>query len=120
MAQQHSAHGQNGHGSHGHDSHHEESHGSLKSYIIGFLLSIVLTIIPIVVVMNDLMERTGTMLVLLVTAVLQFLVQLVFFMHLKEENKPRFNLMALILGLLIVLVIVVGSIWIMTYNKVAV
>ncbi|KIL36619.1 heme transporter CcmD [Cohnella kolymensis] len=100
-----------------HDSH--ESHGSLKSYVIGFVLSLVLTIIPLVVVLNDMVEGTAAMVVLLVTAVLQFVVQLIFFMHLREEQKPRWNLMALILGIFILLTIVIGSIWIMTYNTVA-
>ncbi|XID91187.1 cytochrome o ubiquinol oxidase subunit IV [Paenibacillaceae bacterium WGS1546] len=109
---------QGAHGAHdAHESH--EAHGSLKSYVTGFALSLILTIIPIVVVMNGLLERTATMIVLLGTAVLQFVVQLVYFMHLKEEGKPRYNLMVLILGLVIVLTIVAGSIWIMTYNKVA-
>ncbi|PYI57240.1 cytochrome o ubiquinol oxidase subunit IV [Paenibacillus flagellatus] len=118
MAQHHSAHS-NGHdGSHGASGggHH---HGSLKSYVTGFLLSIVLTIIPLVVILNDVLEGTAAMVVLLGTAVLQFVVQLVYFMHLREEEKPRYNLMALILGLIILLTIVIGSIWIMTYNTVA-
>ncbi|MDF2718742.1 MAG: cyoD, partial [Paenibacillus sp.] len=85
----------------------------------GFLLSIVLTIIPLVVVLNHWVEGTGAMVIMLGTAVLQFVVQLVFFMHLREEKKPRWNLMALLLGLFILLTIVIGSIWIMTYNKVA-
>jgi cytochrome o ubiquinol oxidase operon protein cyoD len=110
---QHSAHSPQG----THDSH--ETHGSLKSYVIGFVMSLVLTAIPLVVVLNDMLEGKAGMILLLGTAVLQFLVQLVYFMHLKEEGKPRYNLMALILGLFIVLVIVAGSIWIMTYNKVA-
>ena len=38
-----------------HDNH--ESHGSLKSYIIGFALSIILTIIPLVAVMNHMLEE---------------------------------------------------------------
>jgi cytochrome o ubiquinol oxidase subunit IV len=100
-----------------HDNH--ESHGSLKSYVIGFVLSLVLTIIPLVVVLNDMVEGTAAMVVLLVTAVLQFVVQLIFFMHLREEQKPRWNLMALLLGIFILLTIVIGSIWIMTYNTVA-
>ncbi|MFC4101057.1 cytochrome o ubiquinol oxidase subunit IV [Paenibacillus xanthanilyticus] len=104
-------------GAHGHDAH--GGHGSLKSYVIGFVLSIILTIIPLVLVLNDYVEGTAANVVLLVTAVLQFLVQLLFFMHLREENKPRYNLMSLLLGLLIVLTIVLGSIWIMTYNTVA-
>lgn len=99
--------------------HQEHSHGSVKSYTIGFLLSIVLTIIPLVVVMNGMLEKTGTIVLILVAAILQFAVQLVFFMHLKEGENARWNMMALILGLIILLTIVAGSIWIMTYNTVA-
>lgn len=102
---------------HQHEDH--ESHGSLKSYVIGFLLSLVLTAIPLIVVLNDLMEGTSAKALLLGSAVLQFVVQLFYFMHLKEERKPRYNLMVLLLGIAIVLTIVAGSIWIMTYNKVA-
>ncbi|TMV45784.1 cytochrome o ubiquinol oxidase subunit IV [Paenibacillus mesophilus] len=118
---QHSVHSGGANGGHGggaHDSQHE-AHGSFKSYLTGFLLSIVLTIIPLVVVLNHWVEGTGAMVIMLGTAVLQFVVQLVFFMHLREEKKPRWNLMALILGLIILLTIVIGSIWIMTYNQVA-
>lgn len=100
-----------------HEEH--ESHGTLKSYVIGFLLSLVLTAIPLIVVLNDLMEGASAKVLLLGSAVLQFVVQLFYFMHLKEEKKPRYNLMVLLLGIAIVLTIVAGSIWIMTYNKVA-
>lgn len=94
------------------------SHGSLKSYVIGFVLSVVLTIIPLVVVMNGMLERMGTIVLILAAAVLQFAVQLVFFMHLKEGENSRWNMMALLLGGIILLTIVAGSIWIMTYNQV--
>lgn len=105
-----------------HDGHgdHGESHGSLKSYVIGFILSIVLTIIPLVVVMNEMFDKKTNTVIILIAAVLQFAVQLLFFMHLREEKKPRYNLTSLILGLVILLTIVAGSIWIMTYNAVAV
>jgi cytochrome o ubiquinol oxidase operon protein cyoD len=110
---QHSAHGSN-------DSHEaHEGHGSLKSYVIGFLLSLILTAIPLFVVMNHMLEGNAATLLLIGTAVLQFVVQLFYFMHLKEENKPRYNLIVLIFGLFIVLTIVAGSMWIMMYNKVA-
>ncbi|MFE6078599.1 cytochrome o ubiquinol oxidase subunit IV [Paenibacillus sp. NPDC057886] len=102
-----------------HESHGHEQHGSLKSYVIGFILSIVLTIIPLVVVLNDMMGRTGTVAVVLVTAAFQFVVQLFFFMHIRETEKPRWNVMALIFGLLMMLTIVIGSIWIMLNNAVA-
>jgi cytochrome o ubiquinol oxidase operon protein cyoD len=101
----------------GHD--HSESHGSLKSYVTGFAMSLVLTVIPLLVVMNDWLEGMAAVAVLLGSAVLQFVVQLVYFMHLREEKKPRYNLMALLLGIAVLVMIVGGSVWIMTYNHVA-
>jgi cytochrome o ubiquinol oxidase operon protein cyoD len=100
-------------------SGHQASHGSMKSYLIGFIISIVLTIIPLVVVMNQLLSKSATIVLILAMAVLQFAVQLIFFMHLKEGENARWNVMALLLGLIILLTIVGGSIWIMTYNTVA-
>ncbi|KRF13325.1 cytochrome o ubiquinol oxidase subunit IV [Paenibacillus sp. Soil787] len=99
-----------------HENH--DAHGSLKSYIIGFALSIILTIIPLVAVMNHMLTKTGTLVLILFMAVLQFGVQLFFFMHVKEGENARWNIMALIFGLVILLTIVAGSIWIMTYNQV--
>lgn len=107
------------HNAHSGSHDHHPSHGSLKSYVIGFVLSIVLTIIPLVVVLNGLMSKTGTLVLILLMAVLQFAVQLVFFMHLKEGKDAKWNMMALLLGIIILLTIVAGSIWIMTYNAVA-
>lgn len=105
--------------SHQQHEQHEHSHGSLKSYVIGFVLSIVFTIIPLVAVLNDMFNRTTTIVVVLVTAVLQLLVQLLFFMHIREEEKPRYNLISLIFAICILVTIVIGSIWIMAYNVVA-
>lgn len=95
----------------------EGGHGSLKEYAIGFVLSIVLTIIPLLAILNGWMTGTAGIVVILVTAVLQFAVQLLFFMHLREEKGPRYNLMALIVGIIIVFTVVAGSIWIMANNK---
>lgn len=89
----------------------------MKEYVIGFILSIVLTIIPLVLVMNSILSKTATMITILVMAVLQFVVQLVFFMHIREGEKPRYNVQTLILGLVIVFTIVAGSLWIMLFNK---
>lgn len=101
-------------------SAHEEAHGSFKSYTLGFLLSLILTVIPIAIVLNGWLEGTANALALMVAAIAQFIVQLLFFMHLREEKKPRYNLITLLLGLVILLVIVAGSMWIMMYNMVAV
>lgn len=96
-----------------------EAHGSLKSYTLGFICSLVLTALPVAIVLGDLMEGTQKKVVLMLAGVLQLIVQLVFFMHLREERKPRYNLLSLLLGLVILVVIVAGSMWIMLYNTVA-
>jgi cytochrome o ubiquinol oxidase subunit IV len=101
---------------HGNHNSHVEEHGSLKSYTIGFVLSILLTIIPIVLVLNPLISRTATIVTIMVIAIAQFVIQLVYFMHIREGEKPRWNVQALILGLFIVFTIVLGSIWIMAFN----
>jgi len=115
----HTTHSTAAHSNGSHGEGHGGHNGSIKSYTIGFLLSIVLTIIPLVVVMNDMFNKTATTIIIIVMALLQFVVQLVFFMHIKDEEKPRYNLIALVFGLAIMVIIVGGSMWIMTYNAVA-
>jgi cytochrome o ubiquinol oxidase subunit IV len=94
-----------------------ENHGSIKAYIIGFVLSIVLTVIPLVLVLNHTLGKTGLIVSILLTAVLQFVVQLFFFMHIRDGQGPRYNVMALILGIIFVVTIVAGAIWIMSFNS---
>ncbi|NGQ96577.1 cytochrome o ubiquinol oxidase subunit IV [Brevibacillus sp. SYP-B805] len=96
---------------------HHETHGSTKSYTIGFLLSIVLTIIPLVLVLNHMLSRVPLIVAIIAMAILQFLVQLFFFMHIREGEKPRYNVMALILGAVITFTIVAGSVWVMSFNE---
>ncbi|WP_144933421.1 cytochrome o ubiquinol/quinol oxidase subunit IV [Paenibacillus sp. 32O-W] len=81
--------------------------------------SIILTIIPVAVAVYGWLEGMANTIVLMTAAVLQFVVQLIYFMHLREEKKPRYNLVTLILGLFILLLIVIGSMWIMMFNMVA-
>jgi cytochrome o ubiquinol oxidase operon protein cyoD len=59
---------------------------------------------------------------ILTLAVLQFIVQLFYFLHLGSETGPRWNLVVFLSTLGIVLILVVGSIWIMNhlnYNMMA-
>ncbi|BAU26348.1 cytochrome o ubiquinol oxidase operon protein cyoD [Aneurinibacillus soli] len=100
-----------------HEHQHHEDHGSVKSYIIGFVLSIILSIIPIMIVVKHMLSPVATIASILVMAVLQFLIQLFFFMHIREGERPRYNVMALILGMVFVVTIVGGSIWVMSFNS---
>jgi len=94
-----------------------ENHGSLKAYTLGFIFSIILTVIPLMLVLNHVFSKNILLASILGMAVLQFFIQLFFFMHIKDGEKPRYNVMALILGIVFVITIVEGSIWIMTFNS---
>lgn len=100
-------------------NHHvsKEHHGSLKSYVTGFVLSIVLTLIPLWLVMNHVLAGSALVITIMLLAVAQLIVQLFFFMHIREGEKPRYNVQALILGAVIVFTVVAGSMWIMSFNS---
>jgi cytochrome o ubiquinol oxidase subunit IV len=92
---------------------HNPSHGSLKSYTAGFILSIVLTLIPFYIVVNEVISGWGLVFSLFGFAVAQLLVQLQFFIHLGEESRPRWNLVMFLCMALILMIVVFGSLWIM-------
>lgn len=98
-------------------SNHEHT-ASVKAYITGFVLSIILTIIPLVLVLEHLLSKSALLVSILLAAVLQFVIQLFFFMHIRDGEGPRYNVAALILGLVFVVTIVAGAIWIMSFNSI--
>ncbi|MFN3234180.1 MAG: cytochrome o ubiquinol oxidase subunit IV [Gammaproteobacteria bacterium] len=97
------------------DTQYGSGHGDVKSYIVGFALSLLLTIIPFTLVMKHFLENRYLFIVLPILALLQFFVQLVFFLHLNTSSKARWNLIVFIFTLVVVLILVIGSLWIM-YN----
>ena len=64
-----------------HSNDHGASHGSVKTYMTGFILSIILTVIPFWMVMNGSASMPVILGAILVTAVIQILVHLVCFLH---------------------------------------
>ncbi len=103
-----------------HDNHAHsaggESHGSVKSYLIGFVLAAVLTIIPFWTLMiGGLSSSFATDMVILVAGVLQLLVHLVFFLHLDRSSSARWNVNAGMFTLVVIGIIVLGTLWVM-YN----
>ncbi len=91
------------------------SHGSLKSYLTGFVLSIILTVIPFAMVMNGSATKTTLIAVLVICAVVQIAVHLIYFLHLDSSSEQRWNVVAFVFAVLIIAILVVGSLWIMWY-----
>lgn len=94
-------------------STHETNRVTLKTYIIGYFLSIVLTLIAYFMVVHHAFSRWTLASVIGLLALIQFMVQLVFFLHLGSDAKPRYKIGVFLFMLLVVFILVVGSLWIM-------
>jgi len=93
-----------------------ESHASVKSYMIGFVLSIILTAVPFGLVMNANHYGFGVDTVLaaiLALAVVQVFVHVVYFLHMDRSAEQRWNVLAFSFTVMILAIVVAGSIWIM-------
>ena len=101
--------------SHERDAHTGASHGSVKTYLIGFILSVILTVIPFWMVMNGTASQGVILATVVGRAVVQILVHLVCFLHMNTSSDERWNLVAFLFTMLIVGIVVIGSLWIM-YN----
>jgi cytochrome o ubiquinol oxidase subunit IV len=86
----------------------------LRTYISGYILSVVLTLAAYLAVTHHHLGSNQWIIGFICgLAIVQFLVQLIFFLHLRAETKPRWKLFVLLLMLLVVLILVIGSLWIM-------
>ncbi|OFW98069.1 MAG: cytochrome o ubiquinol oxidase subunit IV [Alphaproteobacteria bacterium RIFCSPHIGHO2_12_FULL_66_14] len=92
--------------------HANSGHG-LRSYLIGFVLAVILTAIPFYVVITHALPPQSTMVVIGVTAILQILVHLRFFLHLNFTSTPKENLLAIVFAAVLIFIMVGGSFWIM-------
>jgi cytochrome o ubiquinol oxidase operon protein cyoD len=98
----------------------QASYGSLKTYLAGYVLSLALTGTAFWLVHKHVLSHhahpTDTFMfwALSALALVQLFVQLIFFLHLDRESKPRWNNVALAFAVIFVVIVVGGSIWIMT------
>jgi cytochrome o ubiquinol oxidase operon protein cyoD len=100
-------------------SHQESAPGTTKTYAIGYILSLALTLVAYFFAINELANGWALIYSLATLAVAQLCVQLIFFLHLGSESKPRWNLTALLFAVMVVVLLVFGSLWIMknlSYN----
>lgn len=102
-------------------------HATYRSYITGFVLSLILTLASYSIVLQHVNSHHSTfshtfiVFWIVAFALTQLVVQLVCFLHLGRESKPRWNLAAFSFMILVVVIVVFGSIWIMNnlnYNMV--
>jgi len=102
------------HGHDHHDDHDDAAHGSLRDYVTGFILSVILTAIPFWLVMGKVFADPGvTTLVILGFAAVQIVVHMVYFLHMNPRSEGGWNMLAMIFTTVMVVIILAGSMWVM-------
>lgn len=89
------------------------AHGSLRSYVTGFLLSVVLTAVPFGLIMWGAAPSATAIPICICLAVAQILVHLVYFLHMNGSSSQTWNVAAFVFTLVVVAILVVGSLWVM-------
>ena len=87
----------------------------IARYVIGFVLACVLTAASFYVLNTSLIWGPGIPVALIVLAIAQMGVHLVFFLHINTAPDNTNNVLALAFGTLVVFLLVGGSIWIMNH-----
>jgi cytochrome o ubiquinol oxidase subunit IV len=99
--------------SHASLSHTGESHGSVGSYVMGFVLSVILTALAFGAVLSGAVQGHDALYVIAGLALVQIVVHLVFFLHMNTSSGQRWNVMAFGFTVLVAVILIGGSLWIM-------
>lgn len=89
------------------------NHGSFRTYITGFILAIILTVIPFALVLYGGFSTGWIIFGVFAAAVVQILVHLHFFLHLDSSSDQSWNVAAISFTAIALVVVVGGSIWVM-------
>ncbi|WP_082652657.1 cytochrome o ubiquinol oxidase subunit IV [Aureimonas sp. AU12] len=96
-----------------HDEH-QVGHGTMKGYITGFVLAVILTVMPFALVMGDVFANPRvTAFLVMGFAVVQIVVHMVYFLHMNTKSEGGWNMLALIFTLVLVVITIAGSLWVM-------
>ncbi|HEX6661908.1 MAG TPA: cytochrome o ubiquinol oxidase subunit IV [Sphingomicrobium sp.] len=85
------------------------------SYVIGLALALILTGVSFWVASTSVLWGPGVAVGLVVLAIAQMGVHLVFFLHITSGPDNTNNVLALAFGVLIVFLVMIGTIWIMSH-----
>jgi cytochrome o ubiquinol oxidase subunit IV len=85
----------------------------LLGYLVGLGLAVLLTAIAFFIAGTDLVWQPSIPVAIIVLAIAQMGVHLVFFLHITTGPDNANNVLALAFGLLIVFLVIAGSLWIM-------
>jgi cytochrome o ubiquinol oxidase operon protein cyoD len=89
-------------------------HGTLRDYVLGFLLSAALTALSFWLVMGNVLNGPlSTAWLIMGLAAVQMIVQVRFFLHVSARSESGWTMVSLIFTLIIVVITLTGSFWVM-------
>lgn len=91
----------------------KEWHGTYRSYLIGFFASLVLTAASFLLVISKMVTGPALVYSIIALALVQAIVQLLFFLHVGHEAKPKWETLVFYFMILVLFIIAAGSLWIM-------
>lgn len=97
----------------GEDAERDSVVGGVRSYAIGLVAAAILTAVSFALVQFDIVWGPAVPAALVALAIGQMGVHLVFFLHITTGPDNSNNVLALLFGILIVALVLLGSIWIM-------
>jgi cytochrome o ubiquinol oxidase operon protein cyoD len=97
-----------------HDHAASQAHASLRGYLIGFVLSVILTAVPFWLVMGGVLEnRALTGFIIMGLAAVQMVVHVIFFLHMSPKAEEGWTMVSMIFTLILVVITLAGSLWVM-------
>ena len=97
---------------HSHDP--EQVQASMRGYMTGFVLAVILTVIPFWLVMGEVLANpAATIAIIIALGAVQMFVHLIYFLHIDAKGEAGWNLLSLLFSGTLIVIVLVGSLWIM-------
>lgn len=92
---------------------HATGHGTLKSYVSGFICSLVLTLLAYFLAKGNVFTGGMHYFSIGFLGLVQAWILLYLFLDVGKESNPQWNLVAFLFTVMVTVLLVIGSIWIM-------
>ena len=100
-----------------HDAHHHgdaHGHGTMRDYVIGFVLSVILTGTAFWLVMDNVLGKSNlTAIAIMALAAIQIVVHMIYFLHMNTKSEGGWTMLAAIFTIVVVVITLSGSLWVM-------
>lgn len=103
------------HDLHGSGQGIEIPHATMRDYVIGFVLSVILTAIPFALVMTKALPSSVTAFVIVGFAIVQIVVHMVYFLHMSPRSESGWTMTSMIFTLIVIMIMLAGSLWVMNH-----